>query len=120
MTTASTTISVKGLMTGVENTLQPFMALIDGIADPAVATFKKSMQQVLDDAGPASGPIAAALFNRGLESIPGIKLIAPAIEVIADPIVSTVVSSAVKSAEDEVKALNEQAVTGSPLKPAGS
>jgi hypothetical protein len=78
------------------------LAELDKFTGPEVEALKASARQTIEAAVTASGPIAAQLLNLGLSSIPGVAIFAPAIEVVADPIVSGFVSGEAKQMENDL------------------
>ncbi len=90
------TINPTKQFTGV---LSSATAELDKFTGPEVEALKAWAAQGVTLAANAAGPIAAQLLNLGLSSIPGVSIFAPAIEVVADPLVSGFVSGEAKALE---------------------
>jgi hypothetical protein len=94
-TNSAPTISATGLPT----VLQAALTTLERFSGPEVEKLKASVKVTVDDAVAAAGPIAAQIFNAGIEAIPGVKLFAAPIELVADPIVSGAASNLAQRAE---------------------
>ncbi len=119
-TTPTATLNVKGLLTALFGVIQPLLAFLEKLSGPEIEAFKDSLQKTIDAGVAAMPAMTVGLFNLGVESIPVVKVFAPEIEAIADPLVSAAAGNAVNTVKDDVAALNLAGVNGVPLKPAGT
>jgi hypothetical protein len=111
----TTTVNMNGLTGQLSTILREALAALEKFTGPEIDALKASAKDTMDKAVAASGPIGIQIFNVGLESFPGVKIIAPAIEVVADPIVGNLVHAGAQALDNEITAdLNKGQLTTNP------